>query len=268
MVTCAVIPVEYGVAVRLYLDDLRLDAASRRVYRIALDTWAWALIGEAPPPGPRRCGVRPPSVPLSALDHPAAALRLRTALAVRAERSTARTLNRELSILRGAIAWWHARGWVAADPTGELHVPVPGGAAHRLEPGQVAALFALPVPLRDQALWRLVYDSAAPVGRLLALNVTDLDHDRRRAYADPGIRWGPRTALLLRLHTLGRLDGPLFVSERRAPAAPAADRCRITGRGRLSHRRAAERLAAATRSLDPAGRGWTLRALRQAGAAR
>ena len=263
VVTCAVTPVEYGVAVESYLDDLRLDAASRRVYRIALDTWAWALVGEAPPPGPQRRGLRPPAVALSALDDPATAPRLRAALAARAAQRTPRTLNRELSILRGAIAWWQARGWVTADPARELHVPVPGGTAPRLDPGQIAALFALPVPLPDKALWRLIYDSGAPVGRLLALDITDLDHDRRRAYAS-GIRWGPRTAHLLRLLTLGRLDGPLFVSERRAPAEPAADRCRLTGRGRLSHRRAAERFTTATRPLDPTGHGWTLRDLRRA----
>ncbi|MFD4789714.1 hypothetical protein ACFWN1_22180 [Streptomyces sp. NPDC058459] len=36
----------------------------------------------------------------------------------------------------------------------------------------------------------------------------------------------------------------------------------MTGRGRLSYRRAAELFTSATRPLDPSGRGWTLLALR------
>jgi integrase/recombinase XerD len=55
---------------------------------------------------------------------------------------------------------------------------------------------------------------------------------------------------------------------RRAPAqAPAADVCPITGRARISYRRAAEILATATRPLDPAGQSWTLHQIRQAGPA-
>ncbi|MEU6854559.1 hypothetical protein ABZ901_32075, partial [Actinacidiphila alni] len=61
---------------------------------------------------------------------------------------------------------------------------------------------------------------------------------------------------------VGRAAGPLFLTDRRAPAGtPAADRCPYTGRARLSYRRAAEIFTAATRTLDPAGRGWTLRQL-------
>jgi len=36
-----------------------------------------------------------------------------------------------------------------------------------------------------------------------------------------------------------------------------ADVCPVTGRARLSYRRAAEIFSAATRPLDPAGHGWT-----------
>ncbi len=38
-------PVEYAVAVDRYLAAAALGEASRRVYRIALTTWAWALVG-------------------------------------------------------------------------------------------------------------------------------------------------------------------------------------------------------------------------------
>jgi integrase/recombinase XerD len=42
----------------------------------------------------------------------------------------------------------------------------------------------------------------------------------------------------------------------------------VTGRGRLSYRRAAEIFTTATVPLDPAGRGWTLHQLRHAAPAR
>jgi len=41
-----------------------------------------------------------------------------------------------------------------------------------------------------------------------------------------------------------------------------ADTCPLTGRARMSYRRAAEIFTAATRPLDPAGRGWSLQQLR------
>jgi hypothetical protein len=63
----------------------------------------------------------------------------------------------------------------------------------------------------------------------------------------------------------GRPCGPVFLTERRAPAqARAADVCPITGRARMSYRRAAEIFTAVTGPLAPAGRGWTLHQLRQA----
>jgi integrase/recombinase XerD len=55
----------------------------------------------------------------------------------------------------------------------------------------------------------------------------------------------------------------VFLTERRAPSGtPPADVCPLTGRARLSYRRAAEIFTAATRPLDPSGRGWTLHQLR------
>jgi len=60
----------------------------------------------------------------------------------------------------------------------------------------------------------------------------------------------------------------VFLTGRRAPAGPhAADICPVTGRARMSYRRAAEIFTSVTRPLDPAGRGWTLQQLRRAGQA-
>jgi integrase/recombinase XerD len=265
-------PVEYAVAVDRYLDTLRLGEHSRRVYRIALATWAWPLVDRTPPPGRARRGATPPIVPLAVLDDPGVPARLRAALRDRAARVDARTLGRELSIVRGALAWWRAQGWIRADLTGALRTPAqPQQEGQGLTPEQVSAVFALPAGLREQTFWHLLYESGAPVDRVLALNVHELDLPRRRerpsaASAGEPIRWGSGTARLLPLLLVGRTAGPLFLTERRAsPATPARDVCPVTGRRRLSYRRAAELFTAATKPLDPAGRGWTLRDLRQAG---
>ena len=82
--------------------------------------------------------------------------------------------------------------------------------------------------------------------------------------AQPGQRDVPHERAVELL--AGRSCGPVFLTGRRAPAGAApADVCPVTGRARMSYRRAAEIFTAATRPLDPAGRGWTLGQLRQAG---
>lgn len=271
-------PVEYAVAVARYLDAAHIAAASRRVYRVALETWAWLLVARVPPTGPARRGATAPTLPLARLDGETAAETVTAALASRALMVDPRTFAREASILRNAVHWWAYRGWIS--PAAEHAIKACSGGAGSAIPfpptdGPVinpSALFALPVPLREQTLWRLVFESAAPLGQLLALDMSDLDFPGRRTRrrAEPRstdrIGWGPLTAELLPLLTIGRTQGPVFRTERRAPErVPAADRCPYTGRARLSARRAAELFESATRELDPAGSGWNLRDLRVAG---
>jgi integrase len=260
-------PVEYAVAIDHYLATLRLGEASRRVYRIALATWAWALVGRTPPQGKARRGAAPPIVPLALLDAPDMGERLHTALSERAATADPRTVSRELSILRGAMTWWRMRGWIEGDPLQRLRPPpAPVTEPSVLSLEQVAMIFDLPVGLREQTCWRLLYETTAPIERILALNVDDLDLVRRRTRKAPAIRWRAGTARLLPLLLLGRTGGPILLTERRAaPATLAHDRCPVTGRGRLSYRRAAELFTAATVPLAPDGHGWTLRHLRLAG---
>ncbi|MFB7956358.1 MULTISPECIES: hypothetical protein [unclassified Streptomyces] len=290
-------PVEYGAAVDRYLAAADLGSASRRVYRISLLGWAWPLVDRRAPTGRERRGARPPVVPLALLDAPEAAERLRRGLADRAGTARPRTLDRELACLRAATAWWSARGWIAADPAAGLTPPTPGtdpapvpagapvsvsagapvpavvvaGPASVIAgptadvPDRARAALALRAPLRELTLWHLLHESRAAVEQVLALDIDHLDLPRRRTKESaPGpLRWGPGTARLLPMLLAGRTAGPVFVTDRRAPAGTAtADRCPVTGRGRLSYRRAAELFTTATRPLDPAGRGWTLLVLR------
>lgn len=246
-------PVEYAVAVDRFLAASGLGAGSRRVYRIALATWAWGLVDRPPPVGGGRRNAEPPAVPLALLDAPGTAGRLREAFAARSAAVGARTANRELSVLGSAVTWWRAAGWLSGDPTDGLRaLPVPK--ARRAQAGlaadQVREVFRLAAPLREQAFWHLLHETGASIERLLALDVDDLDLAGRRTRERVGepLRWGDGSARLLPLLVLGRVDGPLF----------------RTGRGRLSYRRAAEAFTAATRPLEPGGRGWTLRQLQAA----
>jgi integrase len=268
-------PVEYAVAVDAYLGQAPLSTTSRRVYRISLAGWAWPLVGRPIPARARRRGAAPPVVPLALLDDPGTPRRLAEAFADRAAGSDARTVNRELSALRGAVGWWQDLGWIRADPTAGLRHRPPDELAAPLGAEQVGALFRLTASLREHAFWRLLYDSGAAAAAVLALDADQLDLDGHRVRRLPScgtageqpadIAWGAPTGQFLRWLLAGRTWGPVFLTGRRARTRPsrttAGNLCLQTGQARLSYRRAAEIFAAATRPLDPAGRGWTLHQL-------
>jgi len=273
-------PAEYCAAVDRYLAAAELGSSSRRVYRISLYGWAWPLVDRRTPTGPERRGTLPPVLPLALLDGPQALGRLQRGLNDRAAEAKPSTLARELACLRAAITWWQARGWITADPAADLALPVlrpePGPVAAPAEPTDSAepapgpdrarAALGVRAPLRELALWHLLHESGAAVERVLALNISHLDLPGRRTKPGvvPPLSWGSQAALLLPMLLVGRSAGPVFVTHRRAPATtPAMDRCPVTGRGRLSYRRAAELFSSATMPLDPDGRGWTLLVLRE-----
>ncbi len=268
-----VAPVEYAVAVEAYLAGAWLSESSRRVYRISLTRWAWPLVGREVPAGRERRGAVPPIVPLALLDNADAGPRLAGAVAARAADSDARTLNRELSALRSAVGWWQDRRWIQQDPTaGISHLARPAAAAPTLSDRQLAELFRAPPSLREHVFWRVLYETAAHVDDILGLDADDIDLRRGRGRIGPAaggaIAWSRGTARLLDWLLAGRRAGPVFVTDRRARAqTPRRNICPITGRSRMSYRRAAEIFTGWTRTLDPAGRGWTLQQLRQAGSA-
>jgi hypothetical protein len=264
-----VAPVEYAVAVDRYLSEAGLTAASRRVYRISLAGWAWPLVGRLPPVGRGRRGASPPVVPLALLDDAAVEPRLASAVAHRMQHAQARTVHRELSVLRSAVGWWQRREWISTDPTAALRpdaAPLPV-LLPPLTRGQLDELWAAPAGLREQAFWHLLADSGAAAEMVLALSADAVDVTGGRARPSSRIRWGQQTSELLGWLLAGRHHGPVFLTDRRAPAGTAAaDVCPLTGRARLSYRRAAEIFTEHTRPLDPAGHGWMLHQLRRAGA--
>jgi hypothetical protein len=261
-------PVEYAVAVERYLASSNLSPSSRRIYRISLISWSWPLVGQPAPVGKLRRGAVPPVLALAAFDAPGVGVRLAAAMAERASLTDARTVNRELSALRCAVGWWQDRGWIGNDPTiGLRHVWPAVQALPALTDQQLAALWRSEARLREHAFWHLLYDSTSPAPAVLALDASDLDLERCRskvAGERATMTWTAGTSDLLAWLLAGRRHGPVFLTGRRAPAlVTGRDVCPLTGRARMSYRRAAEIFTGHTAVLDPGGRGWTLHQLRR-----
>lgn len=171
---------------------------------------------------------------------------------------------RQLAILRSACAFWRRRGWLSTDPTAGLERPrVAVDRTRALTREHVASLWRRQdVALRERAFWRLLYESAARAGEILSLNSEDLDLPNKRARvrskggAVEWVFWQTGAALLLPRLLAGRGTGPVFLADRQPTRAVASvDVCPLTGRARLSYRRAAELFSDATN-------GWTLHQLR------
>jgi integrase/recombinase XerD len=235
---------DLAVAVTAFLDEADLAATTRRVYRTSLA----ALVDGLGPTQPM------PEVTSELLG---GWFRARYASAAPA------TWNRELATLRSAVAWWRAHGWLATNPTASL-------ARRREHPDRTRALTRAQLEalwrrgdlrLRDKTLWRLLYETAARASEALNLDVDDLDLANKRAQvtskggAVEWIHWQTPTARLLARLVGGHTSGPVFLADR-APTrpVPAGDLDPVSGRARLSYRRAAHLFHQTT--------GWTLHQLR------
>ena len=98
--------------------------------------------------------------------------------------------------------------------------------------------------VRNKALWRFLYETAARASEALSVNVEDVDLDNKRVRVrskggdTDWLHFQTGSARLLPRLIGGRTRGPLFLADRRpVPArAPATvDRCPETGRARLSY---------------------------------
>jgi integrase len=234
-----------AAAVEAFLAGADLSSSSRRVYRQALEPLAIRLGAE------RVMG----SVEPEHLEHAAHELWGQLAPA---------TWNRNTAVLKSFLRF--------TAPDGELPRGLRRELPRRREPtdrtraipyAQLERLWSREsVPLREKALWRLLYETAARAGEILALDVEDLDlaNKRARIRSKGGdadlVHFQSGSARLLPRLLAARRRGPLFLSERAAPAGtPSLDVCPITGHARLSYRRAAKLFARHTG-------GWTLHQLR------
>ncbi|MDT7725706.1 MAG: hypothetical protein QOI21_2282 [Actinomycetota bacterium] len=177
--------------------------------------------------------------------------------------AAAKTWNRHRSAVRSFGDWASMADLAAGvDRRAETRARISA-----LGPAQLDALWrGSDLSLRERTLWQLLYESAAGASAVLSLDVEDLDLDDRRARAgETWVNWRSGTARLLPRLLDGRTRGPVFLADRRPGPGrmpPAADLCPETGRGRLSYERAEYLFKQATRPLDPAGEGFTLRQLK------
>jgi integrase len=176
------------------------------------------------------------------------------------------TWNRHLATVRSFFGFCRRRRWLVEDLTIDLERrPEPADRTKALPLAELERLWRRDdVGVREKALWRLLYETAARASEALSINVEDLELDNKRVRVRSKggdldwLHFQTGSARLLPRLIAGRTRGPLFLADRapvpaRAPAA--VDRCADTGRARLSYRRA-EAL------FCEASGGWMLHQLR------
>ncbi|MCY0937982.1 site-specific recombinase [Streptomyces sp. H34-S4] len=257
VVPLAAPPASYTAAVERYLTSAGIAKSSARIYRISLTTWGWMLTGETAQTGPARRGAKPPVFPVAAIDDPVLPEVLAELAAARVDEMDADTVNRELSIARKAIGWWQRQGWIEGDPTiGIERRRAPPDRTKALAENQIAALCGWSRPPGEEAVEdalrvrRTGRRGAVPERRRpVPAGQARQDHRQGRGHGvdSLAVRHRPAPAPP---HRPRRTRGPLFLTDRKAPAGtPTLDVCPETGRARLSYRRAEEIFEENTRLL-------------------
>lgn len=161
-----------------------------------------------------------PEAPVAVLDDPAAVAGLAGWFTGRWGPAAPATFNRNLDALRSAAGYWRDQGWIASDPTRAIR-----------RRGRARD--------RTRALSRAVVDELDLRNRCAKV--------RRKGNAVDIIVWRTGAARLLPRMLKGRTTGPVFLTDRRARLMlPPGDLDPVSGRARLSYRRAAELFTAAT----------------------
>jgi integrase len=171
--------------------------------------------------------------------------------------------NRNAAVLRSFLSWSRRHYGVEVEPPLERR-RVSADRSRAIPYVELERLWRREdIPLREKALWRLLYETAARASEALSLNVEDLDvaGKRARVRSKGGdldlLHFQSGSARLLPRLVAGRRHGPVFLTGRAAPdGTPALDVCPSTGRARLSYRRAAALFTDRT--------GYTLHQLRHA----
>ena len=226
----AVEPVSIADAAAAFLGERSLARTTRRVYALTLKRLGDA-VGTA--------------FPVGELDGAAT----KRFLAGAYPEVKPATWNRNVATLKSFFAYCRRRGWMVSDPTEAVERRrVDVDETRAIDYAELEALWSRrDVPVREKALWRLLYDTAARATEILSLDVDDVDLPNRRARvtskggATEWVHFASGSARLLPRVIRDRKKGPLFLASLRpAPArAPAAaDLDPVLGRARLSYRQA------------------------------
>ena len=234
-----------GAAVETFFADRDLATATRRAYRATYGSLIQAF-------GNRDAGYGTHGCQSPTLAHPTLG------------KEVPGDLESRLAASRVLTGYCQRQGWIEHDPTTSLERRRTPRDETRAIP--FAALDALwsraHIGLREKALWRMLYATAARASEVLALDVEDLDVGRKRAaISGKGghreiIVWDAATARLLPRYLAGRRRRPLFVTTGLPNIVPAELDRSPDGRGRLSYQRAWSLFREAS------GGQWTLHQLR------
>jgi integrase len=160
--------------------------------------------------------------------------------------------NANRAALTSAAAWWRDQPDIPVDSDPFSRIgrrAVPSDRNRSLDRALIEKLLTNQrIPLRERALWSLLYESAARSAEVLRLDVEDLDLANKRVKvtrkggAHDTIIWQTRTARLLSNYLAGRTSGPVFVTSRRARSDGFLGPADLDseGRARLSYERAEE----------------------------
>ena len=234
-----------GSAVDAFFSDKQLSANTRRAYSQALQAITEELGWD---------------LPLNQLD----SRRLLYAFQERWGSVQPATRNTRITAVRSFISYCQRNGWLQHDPMALVERRrQPRDQTRAIPYEDLEALWSRrDVSLREKTLWRMMYETAARAGEILALNIEDLDLPRKRAVITGKgghkecVFWASGAARLLSRYLAGRRRGPVFLTHRRPNLIPAlGDECPHTRRGRLSYERASTIFKQATG-------GWTLHQLR------
>ena len=216
-----------GVAIDALFADRDLAITTQRAYRACYQPMLETFGGQAP---------------ITSLT-PA---KLKRWFSRRWGQSAGATWNARLTALQALAGYCQRQEWIEKDPTLTLERRrVPRNENRAILFDELNALWSRPdIALREKALWRMLYATAARATEVLNLDVEDLDLGRKRAGIvgkgghQETIIWDAGTARLLPRYLAGRRRGPLFLTESLPNVIPADGDRSPDGRGRLSYQRA------------------------------
>ena len=200
-------------AVEAFFSDKQLSANSRRAYRQALS----AVVEDL------------------GLDLSVDQLDSRDVLEVFQRRwGSARpaTWNTRITALQSFVSYCQRNRWIDHDPMSLV--------VRRRKPRDQTKAIPYPhlqklwsrrdIDLREKTLWRMLYETAARAGEILALNVDDLDLPCKRAVITGKgghkeyVFWASGAARLLSRYLAGRRRGPVFLTHRQPNVIPRSGR--------------------------------------------
>jgi len=141
---------------------------------------------------------------------------------------------RTLAAIKSLLAFGQRTGYLPLNVGAALKLPPKKDrlAERILSETQVHRILALEPSKRNQALLRLLYESAARANEILSLDVADLDLPNKRARvrskggAIEWVFWQTGAALLLPRLLSGRTTGPVFLADRQPTrVVPSVDLC-------------------------------------------